>query len=160
MLLAILSFPYNNIDLQFSLVSSCIQLFVTPWTAGHQASLSIINSCSLLKLISVQSVMMSNYLIICHPLLLLPSILPSIRVFFDESVLHIRWPKYWSFSLTVSPSKEHSGLISFRMVGSPCSRHVLNLRSITLSPLGRFPGSEAPEGPTLMLWAYLNTYLY
>ena len=90
MILAILSFPYNNIDLQFSSVSSCIQLFVTPWTAGHQASLSIINSRSLLKLMSVQSVMMSNYLIICHPLLLLPSILPSIRAFSSEFILYIR----------------------------------------------------------------------
>ena len=88
---------------------------VTPWTAAHQASLSIINSRSLLKLISIESVMPSNHLIICHPLLLPPSIFPSIRVFSNESVLPIRWPKYQSFSVSISPSNEYSGLISFRM---------------------------------------------
>ena len=85
------------------------------WTAVHQASLSITNSWSLLKLMSIVSVMPSNHLILCHPLLLLPSIFPSIRVFSNESVLHIRWPKYWSFSFSISPSNEYSGLISFRM---------------------------------------------
>ena len=94
---------------------SHVQLFVTPWTAARQASLSITNSLSLLKLISIESVMSSNHLILCHPLLLLPSIFPSIRVFSDESVLHIRWPKYWSFSFSISPSKEYSELIPFRM---------------------------------------------
>ena len=87
---------------------------MTPWTA-RQASLSITNSQSLLKLTSIESVMPSNHLILCHPLLLLPSIFLSIRVFSNESVLCIRWPKYWSFSFSISPSKEHSGLISFRM---------------------------------------------
>ena len=94
---------------------SSVRLFATPWTAAHQASLSIINSQSLLKLMPIKSVMPSNHLILCHPLLLLPSIFPSIRVFSNESVLPIRWPKYWSFSLSISPSNEHSGLISFRM---------------------------------------------
>ena len=94
---------------------SHVQLFVTPWTAARQASLSITNSLSLLKLISIESVMSSNHLILCHPLLLLPSIFPSIRVFSDESVLHIRWPKYWSFSFSISPSNEYSELIPFRM---------------------------------------------
>ena len=94
---------------------SHVQLFATPWTAPCQASLSITNSWSLLKLMSIESVMPSNHLILCHPLLLPPSIFPSIRVFFNESVLHIRWPKYWSFSFSVSPSNEYSGLISFRM---------------------------------------------
>ena len=88
---------------------------MTPWTAARQASLSITNSRSLLKLISVESVMPSNHLILCCPLLLLPSIFPSIRVFSYESVLRIRWPKYWRFSFSISPSNEHSGLISFRM---------------------------------------------
>ena len=88
---------------------------VTPWTAAHQASLSITNSRSSLKLMSIESVMPSNYLIFCHPLLLLPSIFPNIRAFSNESVLLIRWPKYWSFSFNISPSNEHSGLISFRM---------------------------------------------
>ena len=97
--------------------------------------------------------MPSRHLILYCPLFLLLPIPPSIRVFSNESTPLMRWPKYWSFSFSIIPSREHSGLISFRMVGSPCSRHVLNLRSITLSPLGRFPGSEAPEGPTLMLWA-------
>ena len=94
---------------------SRVQLFATPWTAARQASLSISNSQSLLKLMSIELVMPSNHLIICRPLLLLPSIFPSIRVFSDESVLHIRWPKYWSFSFNISPSKEHPGPISFRM---------------------------------------------
>ena len=92
---------------------SHVQLFVTPWTAARQASLSITNSWSLLKLMSIESVMPSNHLIFCHPLLLPPSILPSIRVFSNESVLRIRWPKYWRFS--ISPYNEYSGLISFRM---------------------------------------------
>ena len=89
--------------------------FVTPWTAARQASLSITNSRSLLKLMSIKSVMPSNHLIFCCPLLLLPSVFPSIRVFSSESVLHIRLPKYWSFSFSISPSNEYSGLISFRM---------------------------------------------
>ena len=89
--------------------------FATPWTAACQASLSIANSRSLLKLMSIESVMPSNHLILCHPLLLLPSIFPSIRVFSNESAFLIRWPKYWSFSFSISPSNEYSGLISFRM---------------------------------------------
>ena len=98
-------------------VQSCshVQLFVSPWTAARQASLSIDNFWSLLKLMSIESVMTSNHLILCHPLLLLPTIFPSIRVFSNESALRIRWPKYWSFSFSISPSNEHSGLISFRM---------------------------------------------
>ena len=91
------------------------QLFVTPWTAAHQASLSIINSWSLLKLIFIESVMPSNHLILCRPLLLLPSIFPSIRAFSKESVLRIRWPKYWSFSISIHPFNEYSGLISFKI---------------------------------------------
>ena len=94
---------------------SCIRLFATPRTAERLASLSITNSWSLLKLMSIASVTPSNHLILCHPLLLPPSIFPSIRVFSNESALHIRWPKYWSFSFSISPSNEYSGLISFRM---------------------------------------------
>ena len=94
---------------------SHVWLFVTPWTAAPQASLSVINSWSLLKLMSIESVMPSNHLILCHPLILLPSIFPSIRVLSNESVLCIRWPNYWSFSFSISPSNEYSGLISFRM---------------------------------------------
>ena len=94
---------------------SRVWLFATPRTAAYQASLSITNSWSLLKLMSIGSVMPPNHLILCHPLLLLPSIFPSIRVFSNESALHIRWPKYWSFSFNISPSNEHSGLISFRL---------------------------------------------
>ena len=102
---------------QFSSVQllNCVQLFVTPWIAACQASLSITNSRSLLKLMSIKSLMPSSHLILCHPLLLLPSIFPSIRVFSNESALFIRWPKYWSFSFNISPSNEHPGLISFRM---------------------------------------------
>ena len=94
---------------------SHVQLFVTPWTAARQASLSITISQSLLKLMSIESVMPSNHLILCHRLLRLPSIFPSIRVFSSESVLCIRWPKYWSFHFGISSSNEYSGLISFRI---------------------------------------------
>ena len=94
---------------------SSVRLFVTPWTAACEASLSITNSQSLLKVMSIELVMPSNHLILCRPLLLLPSIFPSIRVFSNESVLYIRWPKYWSFSFNINPSNEHPGLISFRM---------------------------------------------
>ena len=108
-----LKWKYN----QFSSVQllSCVRLFATPWTAACQASLFIANSKSLFKLMSIESVMPSNYLILCHPLLLLPSIFPSIRVFSNESALPIRWPKYWSFSFNITPSNEHPGPISFRM---------------------------------------------
>ena len=102
-------------SVQFSSVVHCVQLFATPWTEASQASLSITNSQSLLKLMSIETVMPSNHLILCHPLLLPPSLFPQIRVFSNESVLHIRWPKYWSFSFSISPSNEYSGLISFRM---------------------------------------------
>ena len=94
---------------------SRVQLFATPWTAGHQASLSFTITRSLLKLTSIESVMPSNHLILCHPILFLPSIFPSIRVFSNESALCIRWPQYWSFSFSISPFNEYSGLISFRM---------------------------------------------
>ena len=102
---------------QFSSVQSLsrVQFFATPWTVARQASLSITNSWSLLKLMSIELVMPSNHLILCRPLLLLPSIFPSIRVFSNDSVLCITWTKYWSFSFSISPSNEHSGLISLRM---------------------------------------------
>ena len=102
---------------------SHIWLFATPWTAAQQASLSITKSWSSLKLMSIESVMPSNHLILCCPLLLPPSIFPSITVFSNESILSIRWPKYWSFSFSISPFNEYLGLISFRigLVGSPCS---------------------------------------
>ena len=102
---------------QFSSVQSLshVQLLATPWTAAHQAFLSITNSQSLLKLTSIELTMLSNHLILCPPFLLPPSIFPSIRVFSNESILRIRWPKYWSFSFSISPFNEYSGLISFRM---------------------------------------------
>ena len=104
-------------SVQFSSVQSLsrVRLFATPWIAARQASLSITNSRSLLKLMSIELVMSSSHLILCHPLLLLPSIFPSIRVFSNESTHRMRWPKYWSFSFSISPSNEHPGLISFRM---------------------------------------------
>ena len=104
-------------SVQFSSLQSLshVWLFATPWIPACQASLSITNSWSLPKLMSIESVMPSNHLILCRPLLLLPSIFPSIRVFSNESALRIRWPKYWSFSFNISPSNEHPGLISFRM---------------------------------------------
>ena len=107
------------VKFQFSSVQSLsrVRLFVTPWTAACQASLSITNSQSSLRLMSIELVMPSNHLILCHPLLLLPSIFPRIRVFSNETVLHIRWPKYWSFSFNISTSNEYSGLISFRIDG-------------------------------------------
>ena len=94
---------------------SRVQLFVNPWPAAHQASLSITNSQSLLKLTSIKSAMSSNHLILCHPLLLLPSIFPSIEVFPSKLILHVRWPKYWRSSYSISPFSEYSGLISFRI---------------------------------------------
>ena len=110
-------FPWNNLIIQFSSVQSlsCDQILATPWTAEHQASLSITNTRSLPKLVSIKSVMPSSHLILCHPHLLLPSTFPSIRVFSNESVLHIRWPNYWSFSFSISFTNEYLGQISFRM---------------------------------------------
>ena len=108
-----LAFPLSSETCMTSVQSlSRVQLFETPWTVAHQASLSITNSGSLFRLTSIESVMPSNHLIFCHPFLFLLSVFPSIRVFSNESVLHIRWPKYWSFSFSISPSNEHSGLIS------------------------------------------------
>ena len=104
---------WNTYSFQFS--CSRVRLFVTPWIAAHQASLSITNSWSSLKLMSIESVMSSSHLILCRPLFLLPPIPPSIRVFANESTLPMRWPKYWSFSFSISPFKEHPGLISLRM---------------------------------------------
>ena len=113
--LSLLNTPQRALSKEFSSVESfsCVRLFAASWTAACQASLSITSSWSLLKLMSIESVMPSNHLILCSPLLLLPSTFPSIRVFSNESVLHIRRPKFWSFS--ISPSNEYSGLISFRM---------------------------------------------
>ena len=110
-LLSVYSYVYIHVISSVQLLSP-LRLFATPWTAAHQASLSITNSQSLLKLMSIQLVMPSNHFILCCPRLLLPSIFPSIRIFSNESVLLIRWPKYWSFSFSISPSNEYSGLIS------------------------------------------------
>ena len=136
----------------FSLINSVqplshVQLFATPWTAACQASLSITNTWRLLKLISIASVMPSNHLILCHPLLLPPSVFPSIRDFSNESVLRIRWPKYWSFSFSISPSNEFSGLISFRM-------DWLDLLAVqgTLKSLLQHHGSKAS-----ILWPQLSS---
>ena len=115
-----------------------VQLFATPWTAAHQASLSITNSWSSPRLMSIESVMPSHHLILCRPLLLPPSIFPSIRVFSKESVLCIRWPKYWSFSFSICPFNEHSGLISFK-------RNCLDLLAVqgTLKSLLQHHSSKA-----------------
>ena len=107
------NFIYASVSSVQSL--SRVRLFATPWIAAHQAFLPITNSQSLLKLMSIESVMPSNHLILCHPLFLPPSIFPRIRVFSKESALRIKWPKYWSLSFSISPSNEYSGLISFRM---------------------------------------------
>ena len=110
-------FIFKETDFRHQSVQSLsrVQLFATPWIAARQGSLSITSSRSSLKLMSIESVMPSSHLILCHPLLLLPPIPPSIRVFSNESILRMRWPKYWSFSLNISPSNEHPELISFRM---------------------------------------------
>ena len=114
MVWSIFNFYDSFSSVQFSLFSR-VRLFATPWAAAHQASLSITNSWSSLKLTSIESVIPSSHLILCHPHLFLPPIPPSIRVFSNESTFCIRWPKYWSFSFSISPSSEHPGLISFRM---------------------------------------------
>ena len=111
-----LTLDHYVLSVQFiSVAQSFPKSLATPWNAACQASLSITNSWSLLKLMSIELVLPSSYLILCRPLLLLPLVLPSIRVFSNKSTLHMRWPKYWSFSFSISPSNEHSGLISFRM---------------------------------------------
>ena len=127
---------------------SRVQLFATPWTAACQAFLSITNSRSLPKLMSIESVMPSNHLILCHPLLLLPSIFPSIRVFSNELALHIRWPEYYNFSFNISPSSEHPGLISFRI-------DWLDLFAIqgTLKSLLQHHSSKAP------IWSHAYWYI-
>ena len=119
----------------FSSVQSLsrVWLFATPWTAAHQATLSITSSRSLLKLRSILLVMPSNHLILCPPLLLLPSIFPSIRVLSNESVLRIRWPKYWSFRFSISPSNEYSGLISFRMDWFEKSKYIVAFNNFLLN---------------------------
>ena len=121
--------PFNSIfsSVQFSSIQSLsrVQLFETPWNTARQASLSITNSRSSLKLMSIESVMPSSHLILCHPLFLLPLIPPSIRVFSNESILHMKWPKYWSFSFSIIPSKEHPGLVlcTKKKKLSLCAKH-------------------------------------
>ena len=143
---------------------SHVQLFATPWTAAHQASLSITNSRSPPKPMSTESVMPSNHLILCHPLLLLPSIFPSLRVFSNDSALHIRRPKYWSFSFNISPSKEHPGLISFRMDLRQISECVLATFPVRISLFSHFPFLIVPF-PKEPCWygflfsVTLNTFL-
>ena len=144
------SYWLHNNSVSISVQSlSRVQLFATPWTVARQASLSITNSQSLLKLMSIESMMPSSHLILCRPLLLTPSIFPSIRVFSSESVLHIRWPKYWSFSFSISPSNKYSGLISFRMdwldllavQGTQESSPIPQFKSISSSVLNLLYGS-------------------
>ena len=113
---------------------NCVHLFATPWTVAHQASLSFTVSQSLLKFMSIESVMPSNYLILCCPLLLLPSMFPSIRVFSSESALRIRWPKYWSLSFSISPSSEYSGLIPSRMDWAATFYETVNLPWLAWTP--------------------------
>ena len=144
---------------QFSSVTSCVQLFVTPWIAARQAFLSITNSQSSPKLMSVESVMPSSHLILCRPLLLLPPIPPSIRVFSNESTLHMRWPKYWSFSFIINPSKEHPGLISFRMDSeSPLSIREMQIKARVRSHY--IPGKIAKLKDHIKYWwGYRRTRL-
>ena len=144
-----------SVQFSLSVMSDSLQ---PHWTAKRQASLSITNSWSLLKLISIKSVMPSNHLILCRPLFLLPSFFPSIRVFSSESVLCIRWPKYWSFSFNINSSKEYSGLISFRIhwlgfpCGLACKETACNARDVGLIPgLGRSPGEGATHS-SILAW--------
>ena len=145
--------------LQFSSVQSLshVRLLVTPWTAARQASLSITKSRSLLKLMSIVSVMPSNHLILCHPLLFLPLIFISIRGFSNESVLCIRWPKYWGFSFSINPSNEYSGLISFRMDWLDLLVVQGTLKSLLQHHLWNHPFF----GAQLALWSnsYIHTWL-
>ena len=136
---------------------SRVQLFATPWTAARQASLSIINSQSLLKLMSIESVMPSNHFILCCPLFLLPSIFPSIRVFSNESILCIRWPKYWSFSFSISPSNEYSGMIFFRMDWWD----LLAVQGTLKSLLQHYGSKASIFGAKLSLWSnsHIHTWL-
>ena len=144
---------FTSLSLIISSVQSLshVWLFATPWTEKYQASLSITNSRSLLKRMSIELVMLSNHLILCRPLLLSPSIFPSIRVFSKESVLCIRWPKYWSFSFSISPSSEYSGLISFRM-------DWLDLLAVqgTLKSLLQHNSSKA----SILLYAQLSLWIH
>ena len=148
-----------SIPIQFSFVQSlsCVRLFATPWTVACQASLSITNSWSLLKFMSIESVTPSNHGILCHPLLLLPSIFPNIRVFSNESVLRIRWPNYWSFSFSISPSNEHPGLISLGWTGwiSLQSKGLSRVFSNTTVQKHQFFGAQ------LSLWSnsHIQTWL-
>ena len=138
-------------SVQFSSVHSLsyVQLFATPWITALQASLSITNSQSSLRLTSIESVMPSIHLILCHPLLLLPPIPPSIRVFSNESTLRVRWPKYWCFSFSIIPSKEHPGLIFFRMdFGSP------------YSPRDSQESSPTPQFKSINSWEWLNEMVH
>ena len=149
---------YCGISLVQSL--SYFRLFATPWTAACQASLSITNSQSLLKLMSIQSVIPANHLILCHPLLLLPSIFPSIRVFSSESVLHIKWPKYWSFSFSISTSNEYSGLISFRIDWFDLLAVQGTLKSPMGSPTPQFKSTNSSAfsflyGPTIVEYKFM-----
>ena len=130
-----------------------VRLFATPWTTAHQASLAITNSWSLLILMSIELTMPSNHLILCQPLLLLPSVFTSIQVFSNESILRIRWPKYWSFSFNISPSDEYSGLISFRMHRMALLAVLLELNkklhSVSPSPKWSGESDQGGQGPGL-----------
>ena len=140
-----------NYSFQFSSVQllSHVRLFATPWTAACQASLSITNSRSLPKLMPIESVMPSSHLILCHPLLLLPSIFPNIRVFSNESVLCIRWPKYWSFSFNISPSNEHPGPISLRIAWLDLLVAAAAAKSLQLCPTLCDPIDSSPLGSSV-----------
>jgi len=148
---------FNITNIQFSSVQSfsCVRLYETPWTAASQAYLSITNFRSFLELISIESVMPSNHLIICHPLFLLPSIFPTIRVFANKSDIPIRWPKYWSFSFSISPSNECSGLISFRInwLISLQSRGLSSIFSNTTVQRHQFFGTQ----PSLLSSSHICT---
>ena len=130
---------------------SCVQLFAIPWTVAQQASLSFTISWSFLKLLSIESVMLPKHFVLCYSLLLLPFIFPSIRVFFNESALHIRWPKNWSFSFSISPSNEYSGLISFRIgwFDLLAVQGTLNSSHNTTVPKHQFFSVQLLYGPTL-----------
>ena len=149
-----LSWSDQPASVHFSSVQSLshVRLPATPWIAARQASLSITNSWSSLKLMSIKSVMPSSHLILCHPLLLLAPIPPSIRIFSNESTLHMRWPKYWSFSFSISPSNEHPGLISFRM--DWLDLLVVNSKSLLAFVIFSSPPSILSVWCLYMFWCY------
>ena len=153
----VITMQHFESSVQLSSISQCVWFFVTPWTTARQAYLSITYSRSLLKLMSIESVMPSNHLILCHPLLPSPSILPSSRVFSNESALCIRWPKYWSFSFSISPFNEYSGLIPFRI---DCFGLFAVQGTLESSPTPQFKSINSPTESKRLFYKSVSLFLF